>query len=52
MVPNSKLDQFFEEVDENRDVCMPFLLVSCIAPLLTSLLLTVPQGYISFDEWR
>ena len=32
MVPNSKLDQFFEEVDENRDVCMPLLLVSCFPP--------------------
>ena len=46
MVPNAKLNKFFEEVDENRDVrSRPLFLV-------VSSLLTVPQGYISFDEWR
>ena len=28
-VPNSKLDQFFEEVDDNRDVCYTILLNLC-----------------------
>lgn len=46
MVPNAKLNKFFEEVDENRDVR------PCPLFLVAFSLLTVPQGYISFDEWR
>jgi solute carrier family 25 phosphate transporter 23/24/25/41 len=44
IVPNSKLNQFFAEVDENHDVreiCPSSLTFANFA-----------QGYISFDEWR